>query len=196
MTDDTVPTHLTFNIVEVLLGREYPKTEVPFFLDEASAFALNNAQKRLDTLPIGEDEDEERDALEAEIARLKEKVRATRHVYHLTGLSSKVRGELLEAAYKKFPKEVDPASIFGGEKENAERDEYFGELLLQAMTEKIVSPAGAVMTDITLEQIKQFRDNAPDAAVEAIAIAQRELTEGAKGGFESAAQDTDFSSAP
>lgn len=193
MTDDaTAPASLTFSIVDVLLGREYPTIEVPFFLDEAAAFALSQAEKRLVELPV----DGDREEVEREIDRLKAKVRATRYVYHLKGIPAKVRNDLLDLAFKKFPKETDPTNIFGGPKQNDERDEMFGRMLLHAMTEKIVDPNGAVMANLTVEQVEHFRDHAPDAALEAISIAQRELTEGAKGGFESAAQDTDFSSAP
>jgi hypothetical protein len=195
VTDEALPQPKTFDIVQVLMGREFPTTEVMIYLNEKAGFELSKAQERRVELERREDDEAraELDRLDAEIAALTKQVKASRYVYFLKGIPAGERNELLDIAFAKYPKTVDPSNIFGGIQENTDRDELFGKLLLHAMTDKIVAPDGAVMIDLTVEQIEQFRKLAPDSALQAILQAQQDLTDGTKSGFELAAQDPDFS---
>lgn len=190
---DALPSFQTFDIVAILQNREFPKEEVPFYLDEAAAFELAKLDKEANRLTIL-DRGEELAVVEQKIADLTEQVKSSRYVYHLTGVSNKMRRDLMDAAYAKYPKEQDYNSLMSSEKPNDERDQWFSTQLLWLMTEKIVDPNGAEMPRPSIEQIQAIQDLAPQASLTAIYQAQADLTDGARAGFERAAQDTDFSS--
>lgn len=193
MTDAT-PTPGTFDLVAVLQGRDYPTIDVPFYLDEVSAFALGRAEKeqtRLETLGRAEDAEKVAQTIED----LKERLGAGRYVYHLKGIPQKVKDDIRKVAYEKFPREDADhmATLLGREKENPERDRFFSVALLQAMTIKIVAPDGREQVAPTLEQVEQFVYYVPQASFEKILAAQGELLDGGKSGFEMLAQESDFS---
>lgn len=191
---DVSPSISTFDIAQVLMGRGYPETEVPFYLDEATAVEISRAEKNLTHLGLLQ-KDTEYAAEEKRLAELKEKLRKDQFTYHLRGVPNKTRQDVLKKAFEKYPKKIDAFGL-GGIDENDERDQFYTNLLWQAMTVKIVSPDGQVQVHPTLEVIEQFRDYAPAAALSAIDDAIQELSVGAKAGFEAASRDADFLSQP
>lgn len=196
MTDDALPTPApgAFDLIAVLQGREYPELAVPFYLDERTAFALAQANKELTRLTLLGKE-EQATKLEATIEEMKGIVKQSRYVYHLRGISQKVKDDVRALAYEKYPQADDNgmAALLGQEKANPERDRFFSTALLQVMTTKITTPDGREQVAPTLEQVQEFLQYAPQVAAEAILSGQTELLDGAKGGFELAAQDSDFS---
>lgn len=193
MTDVT-PSISTFDISAVLMGRGYPESEVPFYLDEATAVEVHRAELKLSHLGrlMKDDEYAEQEKV---LAALTEKLRSQRYVYHLRGVPNKVRQDVLKQAFAKYPKKPDAFGLPGMD-DNDDRDQFYTNLLWHAMTVKIVAPDGNVQVNPSVEVIEQFRGYAPQAALTAIDAAIQELSSGAKAGFEAAAQDPDFLSQP
>lgn len=188
MSENVLPSAELFDLAAVLQGRSYPECEVTFFLDEAAAIALSRAERQLTKLALL-GKTEEHDALDQTVGNLRESLRAQRYTYHLRGIPNKVRQDVRNKAFEKYPVKRNALGI---EEDDDDRDNYFTTLLWQAMTVKIVAPGGAVQVAPSLETIQQFRDFAPIATLDAVSQGIQELSQGVKAGFEAAAQDTDF----
>lgn len=192
MSDSPVPSIKLFDLAAILAGRSYPEVEVPFYLDESAALKLSRRERLFSRYELLGKEDEAK-ALDAEIEELKKAILDSRYVYHLRGISNKARQDLWKKACEKFPRERD---ILGGEIENDDRDELYTTLLWHAMTDRIEAPDGAIQARLSLDDVRQFRELLPLPAVAVIQGGVNELSTGAKAGFESAVQDSDFLSQP
>lgn len=190
MSDSISPR--SFDLAAVLSGRSYPEVEAPFYLDEVAALKLARRERLLNRLELLRDEEKAKEVA-ADVAALKQSVRDSRYVCHLRGIPSKLRQDLLKKATEKYPNERD---FLGQVQENDDRDELYTNLLWHAMIERIESPDGAVQAGLTLEQVESIRGSLPHSALVAIQEGVSELLSGAKAGFESAVQDSDFLSQP
>lgn len=192
MSESILPNVRAFDLGAILQGRSFPELEVPFYLDEAAALKLSRRERLVNRLDLLGKEDEAKEMAE-EIESLKQAIKDSRYVYYLRGISNKARQDLLKKATDQFPKERD---FLGNVQENDERDELFTALLWHAMSIKIEAPDGSVQLDPSYEQVQSFRELLPTSALSAIQDGINELTMGAKAGFESAVQDSDFLSQP
>lgn len=193
MTD--APSISTFDIAQVLMGRGYPETEVPFYIDEWTAVEIARKESKLAELALADDS-AGYNALLAEVTELKKALRSQQFTYHLRAVPNKVRQDILKKAFEKYPKKSNPFGMVGDIDENEDRDALYTNLLWEAMTVKIVAPDGNVQVSPSYETIERFRDYAPVAALTKIDNAIQELSSSARSGFESAAKDPDFLSQP
>lgn len=168
----------TFNIVNVLAERGYPREEVKVFLDEETAYALVRTDKKIDDLEENASSDVEEFALEAQAeqarlidyrAKLFEKLQESLYVFHIVGMPEGVRDKLIAESFEKFPQEMIEDKNIMGEvtrtpKENVDRDFYVTSLMWQKSIEKIVAPDGSVQQGVTHEDVTEMAQSLPVSA--------------------------------
>lgn len=178
----------TFDVADMFAGVTYPESEVPIYTDQGIAYEFNKlAQESADAVR----EKDEKKAKEIEKRReaLIKRAESNRYVFHLRGQSRDNRDAILRGVKEEFPPEVD---IFGRQKVNAEADALYVNRYWALHITKIVRPDGAAIVAPDEGTIKVIRGQAADSEVDKIEAAIQELTEGAKSGFESLAQEHDF----
>src|SRR5690606_28206170 len=120
---------------------------------------------------------------------LEEKGAPTRYEAHHRGQSRDKRQAVLTAVGTAFRAEKD---CLGRETIDPEADEVYINRIWALYIEKIVSPNGSLRVAPDESEIKILRGNSPDSELAKVEKAIQELTEGAKSGFESLAQEHDF----
>lgn len=156
----------TFNFLDVLSERSYPKDEVSIFLDEASAYKLRAVKTAFDNT----EDPKKRKEIEKLVKQYQEDVKKSEYVFKLTGVSfDRIEG-LIEMAKKKYPVETKTRKTASGgleqyEVPSEERNEYIGYLTLWIHVEAIVSPDGKVHTSPDEETIIKFLKVAPPSQV-------------------------------
>lgn len=187
MTDALNPA--TFDIADMFAGTAYPETVVPFYTDQKIAYEFHKlAQEAVKAL-----QNEDQDAAKDIAQRQEDLVKAAeekRFEIHLRGQSRDNRTAVLDSVRAEFPAEVDP--LFGREKPNEAADRVYTNRMWALFIEKIVSPDGRIMVAPTEEQVKALRGRSADSELAKVEKAIQELSEGAKSGFESLAQEHDF----
>jgi len=167
----------TFNIVEVLSNRGYPKSEIDVYLDESAIYEMSGIDEKLEALDNqvnGKSETakqkKQREDIFIERDNIIEKIEKSHYVVHLTGISEGKREELYRKAAKKYPVEYEKAnditSLIGGnsaarEKESPERDALFTDFLWQEHIERIVSPEGEEQTEFPYSTVRSMRESFP-----------------------------------
>lgn len=179
MSDENIEDALqpdTFNFLDVLAERSYPKDKVSIYLDEAAAY-----QARITRLLIEEAK------TEADIKKLQkvlkgysDKVKASEYTFHLTGVGTERAEEILELAKDKYPVEMRTRKTASGSLEqyevpSTERTEYLGYLMFWIYIEAIESPDGKIHAAPDIENIIQFVKKAPQSQVERVAEAIAKL---------------------
>lgn len=169
MTETNIDDQLqqeTFNFLDVLSERSYPKDEVSIFLDEASAYKLRAVKNALEDL----EDPKKRKEVEKLVKQYQDDVKKSEYVFKLTGVSFDRMEGLIEMAKKKYPVETKTRKTASGGLEqyeipSTERNEYLGYLTLWIHVEAIVSPDGRVHTAPDEETIIKFLKVAPPSQV-------------------------------
>lgn len=179
----------TFDIADMFSGVNYPTEVVPFYTNPGVAYEFNKLALE------SKDAVERKDQSAAEdIVKRREKLiedsEKFRYEIHLRGQSRDNRKAVAEAVNAEFPP-GDP-DLFGRREPNAEGEEAYVNRYWALHIEKIVAPNGAIKAVPSEADIKALRGNAPDSEIDKVEKAIQELTEGAKSGFESLAQEHDF----
>lgn len=188
MTDETnAPNPKTFDLAAALAGRTFPEITVPVFLDEAMQFELSRLDKAISTATT-----EEAVKLEKERKELLTTFKEFALKVKVKGAPRHLRKATLDKVLADFPTDRD---AFGRVKPNPEGDEAFATATWLLHVVEITAPDGSVLNP-SEEDIINFRNNAPDAAIFAVESAIGELTSGSKAGYEAAVQDLDFLSQP
>lgn len=178
----------TFDIADMFAGISYPTEVVPFYTDQAVAYEFNKlAQESIEAVR-NKDESAAKE-IEKRREELIKKAESHRYEIHLRGQSRDNRDAILETVRAKYPAERD---FMGREIPNAEADTLYVNKFWALHIEKIVRPDGAAIVSPDEGAIKILRGNAPDSELAKVEKAIQELTEGAKSGFESLAQEHDF----
>lgn len=165
----------TFNIVNVLQGRGYPKTTVQIILDEQLAYdasVMNDRLKELDSAPDTEATKAERIELIAKVEQARKSLIDSSYTIHLEGIPEGKREELFREARKKYPIEYEARNDIGGllsgqqrvEKESPERDALFTDFLWLEHIKKIVDPSGNEQNAFTYSIVKTMRESFPISA--------------------------------
>lgn len=159
----------TFNFLDVLSQRSYPKDKVSIYLDEGAAYQAKITRQLI-----------EEAGTEAEIKKLQKllkeysaKVKASEYIFHLTGVSMERNEEILELAKEKYPVEMRTRKTASGSLEqyevpSPERNEYVGYLFIWIYVEAIESPDGKIHAAPDVENIIQFVKKAPTSQVEKV----------------------------
>lgn len=166
----------TFNIVNVLKERAYPREEVIVYLDEQAAYDAAKIQDKIDELTrkASLDVQDEIDTLIEKRDAIVESLKKNKYIFSVIGLSEGMREDLQGESAEKFPIEYDEeknpftGEIVKKERESKERDRLFTNLLWHSSIEKITSPDGSVQNNVTFEDINALREMLPIAAISAI----------------------------
>jgi len=167
----------SFNIINVLQERAYPKTSVEVVLDEDNSYRASMVKEKIEALEkkIGTknpsvSQRETIEKLTEELENLIEKLSQSKYVFHIRGISEGKREKLIADATKKYPVEYEKgaelSALLGSgseprEKPLPERDQLFTDFLWQHQIEKIVDPDGNEQTGLGYSDIRALRDNLP-----------------------------------
>lgn len=179
----------TFDIADMFAGVSYPTEVVPFYTDQGVAYEFNKLANEAIDAVRNKDEDAAK-AIEKRREELIKKAESKRYEIHLRGRSRADREAVLDTVRAEFPPEVDP--IFGREKPNVEADKVYINRMWALHIERIVFPGVGMLAAPSEGDIKTLRGQAPDSELTKVEKAIQELSEGAKSGFESLAQEHDF----
>lgn len=166
----------TFNFLDVLSERSFPKDKVSIYLNAEAAHEANRARKAY--------ADAETKASETEAKKLFKKyqdlVKASEYKFHLTGVSLERIEELQELAKEKYPIETRNRKTGSGALEqyeipNQDRDEYLSMLTLWVHVEAIEAPDGRIQAAPDADTIIKFIKTAPPSQVERFANAVRDI---------------------
>lgn len=178
--------HKTFDLIAVLSGRDYPTTEVKFYLNENLGLEIYRVEKkRQEALVLSP---EEADGLDAEYKELVEKAKSEQYTAQLKSVSEQVRRDVINQVRDKFPVKTN---MLGVEEPNPAGDEMFTKKMWSIYLQSITNPSGAV-TPVTPDIVEAIYNSAPGVVHEAINGGIAELQMGPKAGFESAAKELNF----
>jgi len=190
MTDEITPK--TLDLASALAGRTFATDKVDVYLDEETAYEvarLNSEIKRATVLDAKDDLEQ----FENDLKALTAKGAESRLTFHVTTVPRHVRKAILDSVLKEYPNTTD---FLGRAVTDPEADEIFANRSWATHIRKIVGADGSERVQPDEGDIKIFRDNAPDVAIEAVEKAIQELSEGAKAGVETLIQEHDFLSQP
>lgn len=178
----------TFDLAEMFAGISYPKEIIPVYTNPGVGYEIHKLSEEAKEAVVLKDEDkakeisEKRDNLIAESEKF-------RYEFTLQGHSRGEREAILAKVKAEFPPETD---WMGREKWSDEADRLHVNLTWALHIAQIKAPNGAVNTAPTGESIELLRANLPDSEQARIEAGIKELSEGAKAGFETLAQEHDF----
>lgn len=166
----------TFNFLDVLAERSFPKNTVSVYLDEASAYKMRDAKAKLRLAET----DAEKKKIAKEIEALRSEINKSEYKFYLAGVSFERIESLIDLAKEKFPIETKTRKTASGALEqyevpNAQREEYLGFLTLWVHVESIEAPDGRSQVSPDIDTIIGFIKKAPQSQVERFANACREL---------------------
>lgn len=179
MSDDNFEEVLqpeTFNFLDVLSERSFPKDVVSVYLDENAAYKARDARRKL--LEAGTKA--EVTELNKLIKKYNDEVKKSEYKIHITGTSMERVESLVELAKEKFPAETKTRKTASGaieqyELENPERQEYLTYLAIWVHVEAIEAPDGRKQVAPDIETITAFIKKAPPSQVEKFANAIKNL---------------------
>jgi hypothetical protein len=163
----------TFNIINILKERAYPKEEIIIYLDEATAYNIANVDEKIKELSeISEFENKTKiDELTEKRNNLLNVLNQSKYVFTISGISEGLREDLQEQAVEKFPIEYEEEkNPFTGEVtkkeiDNSERDRFFTMLLWHEHIQTIVNADGDVQDKVTMDDVIALREMLPLSAI-------------------------------
>lgn len=179
--------HKTFDLGNVIAGIKFPEDDVTVYFNEDIGYQIHKAETALRTAEIRGNEEALRN-LDEKIEKLKKEVADQAYTVTLRGIPDSTRRICDQKSREKFEVEY---SFLGQPTPNPERDDYFSSLLWAESIVKVTDPSGAVALPDE-KTILDLRNALGRTASLAISNGIRELVDGAKSGFESAAKDVDF----
>lgn len=181
------PDAKTFDLVEVLTGRNYPEHKVPVFFDESLGFAIHTLRKSLD-LAVASGEEALVKETQKELDSTLEKVKNEMYTFHLRGVPEAVRRNIIEAINEEFPPKKN---LLGQAEIDIRADRELTKKLWAAYIVKVEDPKGAVQI-VDEDTVEILYNQASRSVHEAINAGIDELTSGSHKGFETAVQEIDF----
>lgn len=174
-----------FNLIAALSGRTHPEVEVPVFLDEALMFEFSKVSRAADEDPVNEDKQLARDKV---MDLLKEFMLTVT----LRGVDRHVLEAIEEEVLEEFPIKYN---MIGEEIPNRHRAEAFASRWWNIYITKIETPDGSVLIPEP-EDIKAFRGQAPQAAIDAVEDGINALRNGPAQAYQRMVKDPAFLSQP
>lgn len=157
----------TFNFLDRLTDRDYATEDVEIWLDEGGAHRLAKLREQHGA----ERDGEKADAIQDQIDELLERLKNSRYIVHLSGISSETYDAVVDAAQKEFPVEYEVSRnplTMAAEKEiipSEAREQFFRTHLWAKFITGVTAPNGATDNNITPEWVAVFLNRAPIAAV-------------------------------
>lgn len=175
MSNDNIEEQLqpdTFDFLDVLSERSFPKDVVSIYLNVEAAYEANRARKALESATNKAEEDEAKKLFK----KFQAEVKKSEYKFHLTGVPLERIESLADIAKEKYPVETKSRKTGNGSIEQYElpnplRDEYAGFLALWVHVEAIEAPDGRMQVAPDAETIIAFIKNAPQSQVERFANA-------------------------
>jgi hypothetical protein len=192
MSEETVlPDVKTFDLKAVLEGRKYPEKIVKIYFDEELAITLAEADKMLNQLSANSDS-EEFEAKREEFEKMLED--SEKYVYRvkLRGVPMKARKDMFRSLQAKYP-DMDIMNVSAVD---FDREDEYSSMIWQAYVVEIIAPDGSRASLNSADDVKEFRNLAPQSAVFAIDNGIAELENQVQIGFEVMAKSSDFLSKP
>jgi len=173
-----------FDLGEMLAERDQPKDSINVYLNEAASFTKAGLLEKLPTA-----KGDEKKAIEKAIELANQELEKSKYVFHLTGVPSRMREDIVSAGLAAFPLKFAQGSFVD---ENAmERARKTDNLLWAAQIESITNPAGKTNSEFSEDDIQKIVSALPTHAQNQVNDAIRNLT--AKSELHTAsAQDLDF----
>lgn len=192
MSDDNIEDALqpdTFNFLDVLAERSFPKDTVSIYLNDAAAYQAQLVREVMST------ETDTKKLAEAEklLKKYIKEVKESEYKFHLSGVPLEKLESLFEIAKEKFPIETKTRKTASGgleqyEVQSQERNEYIGYLSLWVHVQAIEAPDGKIQAAPDVDTIIAFIKNAPQSQVQRFSEAITKLQVNAKS-FEEAIDD-------
>lgn len=179
--------HKTFDLGAVIAGINFPEEVVTVHFDESLGYNINKAEVALRAAEIRGDA-ELVASIDTQLSDLREQAKNSTYKVTLRGLPESDRKACNKKARDKFEVEY---SFLGQPTPNPDRDDYYNALLWVKSITRFEDPSGASSVP-SEENVLAIRAGAGRTLISRIAAGITELVEGAKAGFESAAQDVDF----
>ena len=178
---ENAPDPKTLDLVSVLEGRTYPQEKVVIFLDEDAMYRYAKAEDAHLKDPANKTLEKARDDIFEEF-------KYSAMIVTLRGVARPVLKALGASINKKYPVKYD---AFGRPVHNAERDEAFALRLWETFITQI-EHQGSILSSPSPQELKNLRDFAPDAGVDALEKAMDDLRGITKSGYEQAVQELGF----
>ena len=179
--------HKTFDLAAALSGRTFPEDTFPVWFDEKSAYELVKANREIDqAVALGDEEAEAKAHRDAQAA--KDRLDESKYLFTLRGISSGLKRSIVKIVSDKHG--LKPGDEL--------TDDAYLELRANQIAAYIVevkSPSGESFR-MTPEEARILLDEAPDYIIDQVDASITKLSSGAAAGFELAAMDVDFLSAP
>lgn len=188
---DPIANSKTFDLGAVIAGQDYPVEIVNVYFDERTAYTISVLNEKVRELSV--DGGEEYENAEAELQKLIEELESRKYQFHLQGIPSRIRKNILDRVEAEIPEERNGLGMVTP---NPEREELFVLYMFEAYISKIVDPDGAEIVKPSLETLKDFRENAPKHALMKIEQGIADLETKTVYGFELAVKSVDFLSKP
>jgi len=186
-----VPDAKTFDLKAVLEGRKYPEKIVKIYFDEDLAITLAEADEMLTDLAINAD-DERFEVKREEFEKMLADADKYAYRVRLRGVPMKARKDMFKVLQSKYPNQ----DIMNVSAVDFDREEEYSSLIWQAYVVEIIAPDGSTASLKTAEEVKEFRNLAPQSAVLAIDNGIADLENQVQAGFEVIAKSADFLSKP
>jgi hypothetical protein len=167
----------TFNILNVIKNKAYPKDDVVIYLDEQAAYDASNLKDKIQDVQINVDNEIDvkentikLDALKAELDEAMKRVQASKYIFTISGISEGKREELFDKAREKFPVEYrEERNVLSQETtrieiESEERDKYLTNLLWAESVVAITAPDGSGQNGISFDDVVELRFSFPPSA--------------------------------
>jgi hypothetical protein len=166
----------TFNILDVLEDRAYPREEVVVYLNEQLAYEAAQIQEKIDELSKSKslEVQDEIDELIAKRDKIVEELESQKYVFSIVGISEGLREDIMNESAEKFPikyrenKNPLTGELTREEIEDKDRDRLFTNSLWHNQIEKITASNGAVQEKITMKDVEALRSKLPIAGIGAI----------------------------
>lgn len=166
-----------FSFLDRLEGRNYPKLEVPVYLDEEAALiVMELAAQRADT----KDPDEV-NLIDEQMLSYAPRLEASKYILHLEGISTEAYDAVIdegnEAHPVKYETEINPLTMAKVRTpiEDEDRDHYFRVHLWAKYIRSVEAPDGSIDSNITPEWVAVFCNKAPIVSLIAVRDAVEKL---------------------
>jgi hypothetical protein len=189
--ESTLPEIKNFDLKAVLEGRKHPEKIVKIYFDEELALALAEADRVLTKLASNPDT-AAFEAKREEFEKMLEDSEKYAYQVRLRGVPMKARKDMFRALQAKHPNQniMDVSAV------DFDREDEYSAMIWQAYVVEIIAPDGSKASLTSAEDVKDFRNLAPQSAVMAIDNGIAELENEIQTGFEFMAKSADFLSKP
>lgn len=176
----------TFDLAAALAGRTYPTDTIPVYFDEEKVYELAKAFRASNADPANTEKAEA-------VTSLMDELKKGAHYITIRGVDPSHINEIIDALDDEFPLKTD---MLGRVEANKDRGYEFQRRLWALYVIEIKDPKGKVIAPPTAEDLHNFRNTAPESAINAVDEAIKTMREGAEAAYKTMVSDLAFLSKP